>query len=91
MLLSFLRWQKSFVYGILQYIVKGLFWYERSIDMSVKRWDKEIVFSATERANVKTDDMRLNTLMPQANSNLFTVGNWKRRTERHKANGMIFH
>lgn len=33
--------------------------------MSVKRRDKEIVFSATERANVKTDDMRLNTLMPQ--------------------------
>lgn len=24
-------------------------------------------------------------------SNLFTVGNWKRRTRRRKANGMTFH
>ena len=41
MLLLFLRWQKSFVYDILQYIVTGLFLYERSMDMSGKRRDSK--------------------------------------------------
>ena len=59
--------------------------------MSGKRRDSKNRISATERANVKTDGMRSNTLMPQASSNLFTVGNWKRRTRRRKANGMTFH
>ena len=49
------------------------------------------VFSATERANVKTDGMRSNTLIPQENSSLFIVGNWKKRTRRRKANEMTFH
>lgn len=59
--------------------------------MSEKDGTAKIVFSATERANVKTDDMRLNTLMPQANSNLFTVGNWKRRIRHRRENGTTFH
>ena len=46
---------------------------------------------ATERANVKTDGMRSNTLMPQENSNSFTVGNWKRQIKRRKGNGMTSH
>ena len=40
----------------------------------------KIVFYATERANVKMDDIRSNTLMPRENSSLFIVGNWKKRT-----------
>ena len=34
----------------------------------------KIVFYATERANVKTDDIRSDTLMPRENSSLFIVG-----------------
>lgn len=59
--------------------------------MSGKRRDSKNRISATERANVKTDGMRSNILMPQASSNLFIVGNWKRRTRRRKANEMTFH
>ena len=49
------------------------------------------VFYATEKANVKTDGKRSNTLIPQENSSLFIVGNWKKRTRRRKANEMTFH
>lgn len=35
------------------------------------------VFSTTERASVKMDGMRSNTLVPQAGSDLFTVGSFK--------------
>ena len=35
----------------------------------------KIVFYATERANVKMDDIRSNTLMPRENSSLFIVKN----------------
>ena len=37
----FLRWKKGFVYDILQYIVTGLFLYERSMNMSGKRRDSK--------------------------------------------------
>ena len=48
-----------------------------------KKLSRIVTDNIDERANVKTDGMRSNTLMPQASSNLFTVGNWKRRTRRH--------
>ena len=51
----------------------------------------KIVFYATERANVKMDDIRSNTLMPRENSSLFIVGNWKKRTRHRKENEMTFH
>ena len=56
-----------------------------------KKLSRIVTDNIDERANVKTDGMRSNTLMPQAGSNLFTVGNWKGRTRRRKANGMTFH
>lgn len=59
--------------------------------MSGKRRDSKIVFYATERANVKMDDIRSNTLMPRENSSLFIVGNWKNGQDTARKTEMTFH
>ena len=59
--------------------------------MSGKDEIAKIVFSAMERANAGTDDMRSNILIQQVNRSLFIVGNWKRLIRHHRENVTTFH
>lgn len=58
--------------------------------MSGKGGTAEIVFSAAERANAGTEDMRTNILIQPGNHSLFTVGNWKRQIRPRRENGTTF-